>query len=109
MQTYSRGGRARVYWETIALARDPARAAIVRLCNQAMVDAAKGLKGVHVLRMDLLFTPPGYQGTIRAGGRAVPRRDPHGTHLTAPGTAIQARETAKAIRGEATPVYSPSG
>jgi hypothetical protein len=109
MQTYRRGGRARVYWETIALARDPARAAIVRICNQAMVEAAKGLKGVYVLRMDLLFTPNGYQETIRDGGRDVPIREPDGIHLNASGTAIQARETAKAIRGEATPVYSPSG
>jgi len=109
MQTYSRGGRARVYWETVALSRDPARAAVVKLCNQAMVAAATGLKGVHVLRMDLLFTPHGYQETIRDGGRDVPIREHDGIHLNASGTAIQARETAKAIRGEATPVYSPSG
>jgi hypothetical protein len=74
-----------------------------------MVAAATGLKGVHVLRMDLLFTPHGYQETIRDGGRDVPIREHDGIHLNASGTAIQARETAKAIRGEATPVYSPSG
>ena len=98
MRTYRQGGRARVYWETIALSRDPARAAIVRVINQAFVTAAKGLSGVTVLRMDLLFSPHGYQATIRDRGRDVPVREDDGVHLNASGTAIEARETAKAIR-----------
>src|SRR4051812_48985693 len=99
MRTYRQGGRARVYFETIPLSRDPARAAIVRLCNQAFVEAARGLTGVSVLRMDLLFSPHGYQETIRDGGRDVRVREDDGVHLNASGTAIEARETARAIRG----------
>jgi hypothetical protein len=102
MRTYRQGGRARVYFETIALSRDPARAAIVRICNQALVTAAQGLSGVTVLRMDLLFSPHGYQATVRDGGRDVPIREDDGVHLNASGTAIEARETAKAIRGQPT-------
>jgi hypothetical protein len=100
MRTYRQGGRARVYWETIALSKDPARAAIVSLCNQAFVTAAQGLSGVTVLRMDRLFTPHGYRATLRDGGRDVPIREDDGVHLNASGTAIEARETAKAIRGQ---------
>jgi hypothetical protein len=102
MRTYRQGGRARVYWDTIALSKDPARAAIVRLVNQAIVSAARGLSGVTVLRMDLLFSPHGYQDTIRDGGRDVPVREDDGVHLNASGAAIEARETAKAIRGQPT-------
>lgn len=101
MRTYRQGGRARVYWETVALSKDPARAAIVRTINQAFLTAAQGLSGVTVLRMDLLFSPHGYRATIRDGGRDVPVREDDGVHLNASGTAIEARETAKAIRAQA--------
>jgi hypothetical protein len=108
MQNYRLGG-ARVYFETIALSRDPAHAAIVKICNAAVVTAARGLPGVTVLRMDLLFTPHGYQETIRDGGRDVPIREDDGIHLNASGTAIEARETAKAIRGQPTIVPEVRG
>jgi hypothetical protein len=104
MRTYRQGGRARVFWETVALSKDPARAAIVRTIDQAFLTAAQGLSGVTVLRMDLLFSPHGYRDTIRDGGREVPVREDDGVHLNASGTAIEARETAKAIRGQATTV-----
>jgi hypothetical protein len=102
MRTYRQGGRARVYWDTIALSKDPARAAVVRTIDQAIVTAALGLSGVTVLRMDLLFSPRGYQDTLRDGGRDVPIREDDGVHLNASGTAIEARETAKAVRGQPT-------
>jgi hypothetical protein len=102
MRSYRQGGRARVYWETVALSQDPARAAIVRTIDQAFITAAEGLSGVTVLRMDALFSPHGYQATIRDGGREVPIREDDGVHLNASGTAIEARETAKAIRGRPT-------
>ena len=105
MRTYRRSGR--VYWATVALSHDPERAAIVKVCNQAFVDAAKDLPGVTVLRMDRLFTPNGYQETIRDGGREVRIREGDGVHLNASGTAIEARETAQAIRGRPTPVLIP--
>src|SRR4051794_26047030 len=95
-----RAGGARVYFETIALARDPARAAIMKVCNEALVTAVRGLPGVTVLRIDLLFSPHGYQATFRDGGRDVPIREDDGIHLNASGTSIEARETAKAIRGQ---------
>ena len=100
MRTYLQGGRARVYWETIALSHEPERAAIVKVCNEAFVDAAKGLPSVTVLRMDRLFSANGYQETIRDGGRDIQIREGDGIHLNASGTAIEARETAKAIRAD---------
>jgi hypothetical protein len=106
MRTYLQGGSARVYWETIALSHGPERAEIVKVCNQAFLDAAEGLPGVTVLRMDRLFSPNGYQETIRDGGRDVQIREGDGIHLNASGTAIEARETARAIRGQPTPVLA---
>lgn len=104
MNIYRRGGTAQVYYLTIVAPREPARQTVVNAVNAAIIRAAKGLPGVHVLRMDLLFSPKGYVDTIRDGGRDVNIREPDGVHLNASGTAIEARETAKAIRGEANEV-----
>lgn len=107
MNVYRRGGKARLFYLTIPAPLQPARQLVVMAVNQAIVRAAARLKGVTVLRMDLLFSPAGYQPTIRDGGRDIPIREPDGVHLNASGTAIEARETAKAVRGQATVV--PAG
>ena len=98
MRVYRQGGRGRVLYLTIPAPRQPARATIVSAVNTAIVRAADGLPGVRVLRMDLLFSPSGYQERLRYRGRDVPVREPDGIHLNASGTAITAREVAQAIR-----------
>lgn len=98
MRIYRQGGRGRVLYLTIPAPRQPARATIVSAVNTAIVRAADGLRGVRVLRMDLLFSPSGYQERLRYRGRDVPVREPDGIHLNASGTAITAREVAQAIR-----------
>ena len=70
--------------------------------NTAIMRAAEGLPEVHVLRMDLLFTPNGYRETIRDGGRSVAVREPDGVHLNIAGARIAAAAVAKVLR--ATPV-----
>ena len=52
---------------------------------------------VHVVRLDLLFTPNGYREVIRYRGRDVRVREPDGIHLTIAGAEIAAREVVKAI------------
>lgn len=99
MDIYRRHGRARVFYLTIVGQRQPARQAVVDAVNTAILRAAKGRTGVSVLRMDQLFSPHGYQEYLRYRGRDVDVREPDGVHLNASGTAIEAREVARAVRG----------
>ena len=98
MLIYRRHTKGRVYYLTIAAPREAARVPIVNAVNQAIVRAGTGLAHVRVLRMDLLFSPHGYQETIRYRGQDIDVREPDGVHLNASGTAIEAREVVKAIR-----------
>jgi hypothetical protein len=99
MVIYRRHGRGRVFYLTIAAPRKPEFVPVVAAVNEGIIRAGVGLVGVRVLRMDLLFSPHGYQETIRYHGRDVAVREPDGVHLNVSGTAIEARETAKALRG----------
>ena len=94
MRTFGR----RVFWLTIVAPRDPRRAPIIAAVNSAIVRAAEGLPGVHILRMDLLFSPNGYRDAIRYDGRDVRVREPDGVHLNIAGADIAAREVVKALR-----------
>lgn len=98
MLTYRRGGNGRVFWLTLVAPRDPRRVPTFNAVNTAILQAAATAPGVRVLRMDQLFSPDGYQETIRDGGRDVRVREPDGIHLNVAGTRIAAREVVKAIR-----------
>ena len=90
---------ARVTYLTIPTPLDPARAVVTNAVNGAIVQAAAGLIGVQVLRMDQLFSPNGYQNTISIDGHAVDVRAPDGVHLNIAGTAIEAEQVAAALHG----------
>ncbi len=98
MRIYRRGGRARVLYLTVVAQREPGRQLVVDAVNAAIVAAARGLRGVRVLRIDRLITPDGYQPTLRYRGRDIDTREPVGVHLTASGPAIEARAVAKVVR-----------
>jgi hypothetical protein len=98
MKTFLRGGRARVVWMTPPEPRYPPRAEITHAINVAVERAAVGLKGVKVLRIDLMFSPDGYRDVIRYRGRDVRVRESDGVHLNVAGTAIAAKAVAEAIR-----------
>ncbi|MEA2218662.1 MAG: uncharacterized protein QOJ35_1288 [Solirubrobacteraceae bacterium] len=98
IRTYLRRGRARVIWCTIALPRTGPRTPITTAVNSAIVRAGAGLAGVTVLRMDLVFSPYGYQDVIRYRGRNVRVRAADGIHLSVSGTAIEARIIAGVVR-----------
>ena len=97
MRTYLQGGRGDVVWLTLPAPRSAPRKLIDDAVNAAIVHAAQGLPGVTVVRMDLLFTPNGFQETIRCRGRDVAVREPDGVHLNIAGTAIAANAVCKAI------------
>ena len=98
MQTFLRDGRARVVWLTPPEPRYAPRAEITHAINVAVERAAEGLKGVKVLRIDLMFSPGGYRDVIRYRGRDVRVRESDGVHLNIAGTAIAAKAVAEAIR-----------
>jgi hypothetical protein len=94
MVTFAR----RVFWCTIVAPKEARRVSIFAAANAGILQAAEGLANVHVVRMDLLFTPSGYQETIRYRGRDVRVREPDGVHLNVAGTEIAALEVVKALR-----------
>ena len=98
MQTYSRQARARVYWLTVVAPRRPDFARVASAINVAFLLAAAPLRSVSVIRTDLIFSPNGYQDTIRYRGRDIAVREPDGIHLNTSGTAIVAKVIAQAIR-----------
>jgi len=98
MTTYIRGGKARVFWMAIPIARHPELAAVSRVVNAAVLRAAEGLSGVRIVRLDSIFTPNGYREYMPYRGRTVRVRQSDGAHLTAVGLAIAAEAVDKAMR-----------
>ncbi len=97
MATYRRKGEGRVLWLTLPLPRGGPLTATILAVNGAIVRAARGRKGVSVLRMDSLFTPNGFAEVIRYRGRYLRVRTADGIHLNVSGTAIAAKVIAAAI------------
>lgn len=96
MKSYRRDGHGRVIWLTLPL--PDGATYVTQAVNQAILSAAQGLDHVSVLRMDLLFTPNGFQSVIRYRGRNVRVREPDGIHLNIAGSAIAAKVVAAALR-----------
>ena len=96
MRTYRRDGRARVLWLTLPLTRGPRD--LVDAINLAVIQAARGLAGVAVLRLDQVFTPEGFRETMPYRGRVVDVREEDGIHLNITGQVIAARIVAAALR-----------
>jgi lysophospholipase L1-like esterase len=98
MRSYAQHGRGRVFWLTLPLPRQAARAAISTLANLAVVRAAPGVAGVTVVRLDQVFTPAGYSDFYRYRGRNVRVREFDGIHLNVQGQAIAGEIVSKLIR-----------
>lgn len=95
MRTYRRGGAARVLWLTLPIPRGPRE--LTDAVNRSVVQAASGLDGVTVLRMDEFFTPDGFRQDMPYRGRTVSVREEDGIHLNIAGTAIAAKIVAAAL------------
>jgi len=96
MRTYRRAGRARVLWLTLPLPRGPRD--LADAVNLSVLQAARGLDDVSVLRMDRFFTPDGFRETMPYRGRVVDVRAEDGIHLNITGQVIAARIVAAALR-----------
>lgn len=97
MKVYLRGGKARVVWLTLPIPRGE-RPFVAAAINTAIIQAAAGLPGVTVLRMDIVFTPDGHRELMPYRGHDVPIFREDGVHLTITGTAIAAKLVAAAVR-----------
>jgi hypothetical protein len=90
MNTYRRGGAARVYWLTLPMPRAPARQKVARAVNAAIAVAAQPYRSqVRILDMNAVFTPGGvYRAAMTVGGRATLVRRPDGIHLNDAGAGV---------------------
>jgi hypothetical protein len=99
MNTYRRGGRARVYWLTLPAPRDKDRQEVARSVNAAIEVAAQPYRAqVRVLDMDELFTPGGrYRDAMEVDGRREIVREPDGIHLNGQGAELAADAVMEAV------------
>ena len=99
MNTYRRGGRARVYWLTLPAPRDNDRQRIARAVNAAIEVAAQPYRAhVRVLDMEALFTPGGrYRAAMTVEGRPQIVREPDGIHLNARGAELASDALLEAV------------
>jgi lysophospholipase L1-like esterase len=108
MRSYRRGGKGRVLWLTLPIARDPGGADVARAVNAAVVRAARWRSGVRLVRLDEIFTPGGtFRESMAYRGRMVKVRSGDGIHLTAAGTAIAARAAANTLKAWPRALGSP--
>lgn len=100
MNTYRRGGRARVYWLTLPTPRDDERQEVARVVNAAIEVAAQPYRAhVRVLDMEELFTPGGrYRDAMTVDGRRQIVREPDGIHLNGRGAELAADAVLRAVR-----------
>ena len=99
MITYSRGGKADVFWLSIPAPRSPERQALQIVGNAAVTKAAEGLPRVRIVRLDRVFTPGGvYRDVMTYHGRRLRVRESDGIHLSLPGARIAAEKVAAALR-----------
>lgn len=92
METYRRGGAARVYWLTLPAQRAPARQKIAHVVNAAIVAAAQPYRAqVRVVDMSIVFTPgERFRASMPVAGRNTIVREPDGIHLNEAGASVAA-------------------
>jgi hypothetical protein len=99
METYRRGGRARVYWLTLPAPRRAAQARVARTVNSAIGVAAQAYRAdVRVVDTAALFTPEGrYRDAMPVGGEERIVREADGVHVNALGARIAADAVLRAM------------
>jgi hypothetical protein len=92
MNTFRQDAAARVYWLTLPMPRSPARQAIAKTVNAAIVAAAAPFRAqVRILDMSVLFTPGDkFRAAMPVNGRSEIVREPDGIHLNDAGDNLAA-------------------
>ncbi len=104
MQTYRRGGAARVYWLLLPGQRSVPRQKIARTVNAAIVAAAQPYRAqVRVLDMNAIFTPGAtYRASMPIRGRNTIVREPDGIHLNEAGAGLAADTVLERLKADFT-------
>ena len=103
MNTYRRGGKARVYWVTLPLPRDGERQRIARAVNAAIEVAATPYRSqVRVFDTVPIFTPKGYRDSMPVDGDDAIVRESDGIHLNARGAELAAERVLELIERDFT-------
>jgi len=102
MDTYRRGGAARVYWLTLPYPRGAARQKVVRTVNAAITVAAQPYRThVHLLDTANVFTPgQRFRTAMTVNGKATIVRHPDGIHLNAAGARVAAELVTARLRAD---------
>ena len=89
---YRQGEKAKVYWLTVPLPRDPARQRIASVVNQAVAVAAQPWRSqVRIIDTDEYFAPDGkYSDSIPVDGEEQIVRESDGIHLNDLGSSLLA-------------------
>jgi lysophospholipase L1-like esterase len=100
MSTYRQGGRARVFWLNLPLARDADRRRINRSVNAAVAVAAEPYRAqVRVLDLARLLTPGGrFRDAMEVDGRRRIVREADGVHLNDAGADVALAALLRALR-----------
>ena len=103
MNTYRRGGKARVYWLTLPLPRDGERIRIARSVNEAIKVAADPYRSqVRVFDSVPIFTPEGYRDSMPIDGDDTIVRESDGIHLNGRGAGLAAERVLELIERDFT-------
>jgi lysophospholipase L1-like esterase len=103
MDTYRRGGAARVYWVQLPAPRSAARQRISRVVNAAIAVAAEPWRSqVRVIDTGATFAPHGYRDAMSINGTLTIVRQADGIHLNDTGSALLAGIVLGAIRRDFT-------
>ena len=104
MDTYRRGGNARVYWLLLPTYRSTARNKIAHVVDAAVYAAASPYRAqVRTLDMGAIFTPRNkYRDAMTVDGREQLVRQSDGIHLNGTGSRVAADAVIEAMRGDFT-------
>jgi hypothetical protein len=104
MDTYRRGGAARVYWLLLPTYRSAARNKIAHVVNAGIIAAASPYRAqVRILDMGAIFTPGNkYRDAMTVDGREQIVRQADGVHLNSTGSRVAADDVLAALREDFT-------
>jgi hypothetical protein len=104
MDTYRRGGAARVYWLLLPTYRSAARNKIAHVVNAGIIAAASPYRAqVRILDMGAIFTPGNkYRDAMTVDGREQIVRQADGIHLNGTGSRVAADDVLAALREDFT-------
>ncbi|HEX7610296.1 MAG TPA: hypothetical protein VF380_06470 [Solirubrobacteraceae bacterium] len=90
VRAYARGGRGRIYWLLLPAPQEALRAPLFEAVNEALrLLAPEFARELHLLPVDTVISPGGFQTTITYDGMQLQPRAPDGIHMTHAGACVE--------------------